>query len=407
MSNIQKQFNVCGSGDFFLSAGEYEGPLHITRPCIVDGKMATLWAPSGPVLIIDSPNVVIKNLRVEVTGSADNGDALIAIATNQQDTKLIAVDVNGTVSGFQTEAVAWNLPPVVTLGTFAAGKENSFVVELDAATDAELVNGIRDVVIRPMKLAAGKNRLIIETSSMRDNTILYGEILVKTSVTRRIYVTGKAQNGAPEHNDARPVINTPVVSNPVQVDPPHEVIAPRITESNVEYIKRGQRIAIKDHQKSIMKSAYEHSGLKRQVDIDSYVFLLQGSGKVHRDDDLVFFGNQETADHAVKVSSTNDMPIVLVDIAKISSTVEKVSVCFSVYGDDPTQNFSLIESPIIRIFAGDRELYRYKLDDLQLEKTVVAVEVYRYKGEWKLNFVGAGYRAGLKHLCESFGVNIE
>lgn len=407
MSNIQEQFNNSGTGDFSLSAGEYEGPLHITRSCIIDGKMATLWASSGPVLIIDAPNVIIMNLRVEVTGNAESGDALTAITTNHTDTKLLNVDVNGAVTGLQSEAAVWKLPPVVTLGTFAAGKENSFAVELDAATDAEIVNGIRDVVIRPMKLVAGKNRLIIETSSMRDNTILYGEILIKTSVTRRIYVTGKAQNGAPEHNDAEPVINTPVVSNPVQVDPPHEVIAPIITESNVEYIKRGQRIAIEDYQKSILKIAYEHSGLKHQIDIDSYVFLLQGNGKVHSDDDLVFFGNSETADHAVKVSSTNDLPLVLVDIAKIGSPVEKVSVCFSVYGDDPTQNFSLIESPLIRIFTGDRELYRYKLDDLQLEKTVVAVEIYRYKGDWKLNFVGAGYRAGLKHLCESFGVNIE
>lgn len=407
MSSVQEQFNICGSGDFILSAGEYEGPLIINRPCVIDGKMSTLWASSGPVLTIDSPNVVIKNLRVEVTGSSEDTDNPVAIKTSQADTKLIHVDVNGAVIGLLNEAPSWSLPPVLTLGTFAAGKENTFVIDIDAAADAELINGIRDVSIRPLRLAPGKNRITIETSNMRDNTILYGEILVKTAVTRRIYVTGKAQKNAPEHHDVDPIIDSHTISNPVQVDPPHEVIAPNITESNVEYIKRGQRVALRDHQQSIIKVAYEHAGLKKSIEIDSYVFMLQRTGKVLSDSDLVFFGNQESTDHAVKVSSTNEMPIVLVEISKINPSVEKVAVCFSVYGDEPTLNFSLVDSPIIRLFCGDREIYRCKLEDLQLEKTIVAIEIYRYKGEWKLNFVGAGYRNGLRHLCESFGVNIE
>ena len=48
-----------------------------------------------------------------------------------------------------------------------------------------------------------------------------------------------------------------------------------------------------------------------------------------------------------------------------------------------------------------------KPEDLSVEKTLVAVEVYRYKGQWKLNFVASGYRDGLRRLCESYGVEVQ
>ena len=62
---------------------------------------------------------------------------------------------------------------------------------------------------------------------------------------------------------------------------------------------------------------------------------------------------------------------------------------------------------MIRIFGGEKEMLRFELKDLNDEKTVVATEIYRYKGEWKMNFVGAGYKSGLKTLCESYGVAVE
>lgn len=407
MSSIQEQFDSVKSGDFVLPAGEYEGPLRITRPCTVDGSKSTLWASLGPVLFVDSPNVTIKDIRIEVTGSNTDADEQTAIKANYKDVQMKNVGVNGTVVGLSEQEEAWSLPAVIPLGVFAANKENVFSIEIEAAASAELVESIRDVNIHPLILKPGKNRVTIETTSMRDNTILYGEILVKTAVIRRIYVTGKAQKDAPEHRDHDPVVDNQPISQPVQIDPPHEVIAPVVTESNVEHIKRGQRVSLKDVKQSVIKVAYEQRGTKQAIDIDCYAFELQSNGKVRNDSDLIFFGNPESHDHAVRSSSANNLPLLLVNIERLDSSVEKVAVCFSIYGDDAAQNFSLVESPLIRIFADERELFRYRLDDLKVEKTVVAVEIYRYKGDWKLNFVGAGYRNGLKQLCESFGVIVE
>ena len=61
----------------------------------------------------------------------------------------------------------------------------------------------------------------------------------------------------------------------------------------------------------------------------------------------------------------------------------------------------------MRILSSYNDFHRFALDELHEEKTAVAVELYRYKGEWKMSFVGAGYRSGLRHLCEGYGVNIE
>ena len=40
----------------------------------------------------------------------------------------------------------------------------------------------------PQALAVGKNVITLTTAELRNNTILYGEIIVKTAVNRRIYI---------------------------------------------------------------------------------------------------------------------------------------------------------------------------------------------------------------------------
>ena len=82
-------------------------------------------------------------------------------------------------------------------------------------------------------------------------------------------------------------------------------------------------------------------------------------------------------------------------------------VSFSIYGDSPGETFSLVTAPAVRLLAGEQERGRFELAGLNLEKTVVALEFYRFKGDWKVQFVGAGYHSGLRTLCESYGVEVE
>lgn len=410
MENIQNQFNASNANEFVLEPGEYQGPLRIDRACTLEGAGATLWGGSGPVLEIAAANVTIKNLRVELTGDLESEPAAANVAlqvTAGDNLHLENVDVKGTVVGLAQEAENWALPSVIALGDFAAETENTFTLEIDAAAPAQLECNMRDVRLAPLQLTPGQNMITMTTAELRNNTILYGEIMVKTAVNRRIYITGKALAEAPVHREGQPVPNGPAVSLPVQMPAPFEMLAPNIDDSNVQHIKRGQRLSVKEWQDSALKIALEYQTEDAQLEIDGYSFLLQSGGKVRRDEDLIFFGNQESEGGAVKSLQVNERPLTVVELAKAPADVERIAVCYSIYGDNQTQRFSAVRGATVRILNENREIYRFALDELYEEKTAVAVEIYRYKGEWKMNFVGAGYRSGLKHLCESYGVEIE
>lgn len=408
MEKIQEQFRANPGGCFRLEPGEYEGPLVIDRSCVVDGRGATLWSARGPVLLVRADNVTVKGLRVEVTGQAED-EGRAAIRAEGGNVTLEGVEVRGDVIGLPGEAEVWELPGMISLGEFAAGEENVFTVSLPAPGAAELACQVRDLRISPSRLEAGENTLTLTTGKLRDNTILYGSIMVCTTVTRRVCVTGKALREAPVHRRACPAGKGPRVSLPVQVEPPEEVIAPRVAEGTVRCARRGERISVRSlcpQPLKPLKLLYEHQSASREMDVDAYCFALGADGKVSRDEDLVFFGNPESADHAIRAGASEGRPMAVVDLDKVSADVSRIAVCYAVYGDEAGVNFSLAAAPAVRVFAGDREVLRFELDALADEKTVVAAELYRYKGEWKVGIVGAGWRDGLRRLCENYGVDV-
>ena len=407
MSFIQEEFDRV-AGDFILTPGEYEGPLTITRPCVVDGQHSTLWANNGPVLIVDSASVTLKNLRIEVTGTQEVDHPVPSLRTNYKDTKLENIEINGTVEGLPGEAAQWGIPSVIALGDFAANKENSFSIEFDAPQGAEIVHNLKDVVITPQHVKQGRNTLNIKTSNMRDNTILFGEMLIKTDVSRRIYITGKAKKGAPEHTSIPPVSGELTISAPLQIDPPDEVIAPIVPDDEqINLVRKGQRVSLGQLSTRTLKIVYSHKSEHRPLAVDPYVFLLGKNGKVRADNDLVFFGNEESQGHEVRVKTDNGNAFATIELSKTSVDIEKIAVCMSVYDDQSGTDFSCVDEPIIRIFSDEKEQFRFQLNELTQEKTVVAVEFYRYKGEWKANFVGGGFKLGLDSLCREYGVEVE
>lgn len=406
MSKIQDEFDA-KSGDFQLAPGEYEGPLIVRRPCVIDGGMSTLWAEKGPVLTVDAAGVTVKNLRVEVTGALNGPKTSVAVQTNYLDTILEGVEARGKIFGFADEDGTLEIPTVISLGDFAAGVINTFSVEFTVPTEAEIYTNVKDISIAPTRLQKGKNRILLQTDEIRNNTILYGEIMVKTLVSRRVYLTGKAVEGAPEYHELPLISDENLISQSLQIEIPDELIAPMVPDAPVEFIRRGQRIPVEDLQSSVIKIAYAHRDASEDIEIDGYAFLLKSDGKVRGDDGLIFFGNPESGNQEVRVGTWEERPIVFVELQKAESWLDKIAVCLSIYGDLESQNFSIVDDPVIRIFSDETELYRFELSDIRVEKTIVALEIYRYKGAWKMNFVGSGYRSGLKELCESYGVEVE
>ena len=406
MSTIQSEFDK-EHGDFKLAPGEYEGPLVIRRPCIFDGGNATIWAQTGPVLTIESTGVTVRNLRVEIAGTTLPDEKAVAVQSSAGDTVLKNVEVKGNVVGIAGEQAHWNAPSVIALGEFASNKQNSFTYEITVPTNAAIECRLKDVEISPTKLVPGKNTILIKTASMRDNTILYGEILLKTVVSRRIYLSGQSKKGAPEHHELPSVTGDLPVSEPVQIETPDEIIAPSMPENqNIALLSRGQRLSVSEMSAGAIKIVFEQAEGGQNADIDPYVFRLGKNGKVSSDNDLIFFGNPEAAAGDVKVISDNMQTIAVVNLSRASDDTDKYVVCFSIY-EESGGDFSQVKTPNVRVIYSGKDVYRFPFEDLSKEKTVVAVEFYRYKGTWKLNAVGRCYQSGLPQLCESYGVNVE
>lgn len=149
------------------------------------------------------------------------------------------------------------------------------------------------------------------------------------------------------------------------------------------------------------------------IELDTAAFLLGAGGKVAGDADFVFYGNARHASEAVEhiaAPSGGDKQQVRVDLAAVPASVEKIAVTATIYDADARrQNFSRVRGAYVRVLdaTSGAELLRYDLGQgFSVETAIVVGELYRYKGEWKFNAVGAGFSGGLEALCKNFGVEV-
>lgn len=91
-------------------------------------------------------------------------NAYIRIVDETSNAELIRYDlenieVHGNVIGFSQEAENWDLPGIISLGEFAANKENTFAVWLQAPSEATLDSKVKDLRISPTHLSIGQNSI--------------------------------------------------------------------------------------------------------------------------------------------------------------------------------------------------------------------------------------------------------
>ena len=149
------------------------------------------------------------------------------------------------------------------------------------------------------------------------------------------------------------------------------------------------------------------------IDCDASVFVCQGGKYVDRDD-LVYFGNLEHKSGAIKHMGDNltgegegDDEQIFVDLDDIPERYDKLIFVVNIYkAVERKQHFGMIRNAYIRIIDPDsrEELCRFNLsEDYTDMLSMIAGEVYRYKGEWKFNAVGTGTKdTGLADLEKRF-----
>ncbi len=165
-------------------------------------------------------------------------------------------------------------------------------------------------------------------------------------------------------------------------------------------LSKGQKIPLNEN---FLKIKFERPN--SALEIDTAAFLTQANGKVAGDDDFVFYGNKNHVSGGVIHNNDDSIDIYL---EKIPRHVEKISLTATIYDADKRgQNFSMIRGAALKILGLYDEIATFPLENFTVETAIVLGEVYRYKGNWKFNATGAGFKGGLAALCNDFGIEVK
>ena len=411
-------------GTAILPSGEFEGPVYITKPIRVVGNNTTIWAKRGSVVEITAQGVAIEKLRVELT----EGDIHDIAIVSQHSADVSEVEILGGVKGFGAEDGQFLVPRTLTLGEFSADSANTFSMTVDVPAKTQIICNTAGLSFTPDVLEAGRTDVTLTVKGIGAQTFLYTEVIFRSAFDRRCYITGRPKNGAevvdmrsvyiaPQRQDTEiypePMrvgqtlpesltVNQPVATAATDVI---SISAPApLYDMPVLEMRKGQRVGL--YQYIGNKCTVSFTAVKPQgMDIDPYIFLLDGNARAFGDKGFVFFGNESSERSEVVYDPKNGT--IEIDFDKIDYRVQKIEISYSIYAGSDSRNFSQVRAPRVSVSAGGTERISFVMDGLSSETTVVAMEFYLYKGEWKLSAVGAGYRDGMARLCNSHGIEVE
>ncbi|MFG3194364.1 TerD family protein [Streptomyces omiyaensis] len=143
-------------------------------------------------------------------------------------------------------------------------------------------------------------------------------------------------------------------------------------------------------------------------DVDASALLLDATGRVRGDGDLVFCNQLTHSSGAVRhIGQVRDEQHRVADWLEVDTALVEPAVHRIVVGaSTDTGTFGQVPGLHIRtISAGTGEqLALYEVDDASTETAFVLGEFYRRDGAWKFRAVGQGWDSGLVGLAEDFGI---
>ena len=193
-----------------LSPREFSGPVIINKRLTLDGQGATIWALRGPVVSIQSDGVVLRNIRIEVTGENRTGryddNCALLIEPGRSIRFEKDVEVRGTVSGLPQEEGNWQYPHSVDIGHLACGVDYDFIMRIAVPVPCQIASHISGMDITPGKLSTGFNEVHIHIERLPQDTLLHGYLSLSTTfLKRRITVTAHSLSRQSTQNPSVPV----------------------------------------------------------------------------------------------------------------------------------------------------------------------------------------------------------
>ncbi|WP_454231210.1 TerD family protein [Mycolicibacterium fortuitum] len=139
---------------------------------------------------------------------------------------------------------------------------------------------------------------------------------------------------------------------------------------------------------------------------DLSALLVTENGKVRSDADFVFF-NQPTGPGVRLQPGAPGQPASLgVTLGAVPADIARVRAVITL--DNPNTTFGASAAPVAWVSdTAGRPLYEYRIDGLTTESIVIAIELYRRNGAWKVRAVGQGYAGGFAALVTDHGVTVD
>ena len=133
------------------------------------------------------------------------------------------------------------------------------------------------------------------------------------------------------------------------------------------------------------------------LDVDISAYLLDASGKVRGDADMIFYNQPASPEGAVRLDPAAGR--FAIDPMRLPAAIERIAICVVV---DGAAAGSL--GAITLAVAGGPS-FRHDVAGTA-EAAIILADLYLRQGQWKLRAVGQGFAGGLAPLARSFGIDV-
>ncbi|MDO4792961.1 MAG: TerD family protein [Filifactor alocis] len=221
------------------------------------------------------------------------------------------------------------------------------------------------------------------------------------SSTAPVATTPNASTHASPHSSMQPVSSSPSPTGMISKKPIPPLKHP---------IQKGQKVPLTTNSPSL-DALFGWNIKNPQCDVDISAFLLGENGKVLGDDWFVFYGQPQSPDKSINLSTNEsvDRQKVSIDFQKLHPNVKKVVFVLTINeAFEHKLNFSMIEDAYMRIMdPSGNEVVSFAMSDYYDNVISMMIgEIYLYNGAWKFSSVGNGVARDLAGLCELYGVQV-
>ena len=139
---------------------------------------------------------------------------------------------------------------------------------------------------------------------------------------------------------------------------------------------------------------------------DLSALLVKSDGKVRSDADFVFFNQPVGPGVRLVPGQAGQNSSLAVSLPQVPADIDQVRAVITL--DDATSSFGRFAPPTARVSdAAGNVLFEYRIEGLSSESIVIALELYRRQGSWKVRAVGQGYAGGFAALVTDHGVSVD